>query len=109
MGVLSILRNEVEINRCVTVRQHVLWITKGWMFPLRYTWQLLVGNVSNAQRHHWWIIEGVSYTLWDTSWVTVQWGIGLKVVCIDAAVKFCLRLWLVYVRRPPLSVPVLEE
>ena len=63
MGVLSILRNEVEINRCVTVRQHVLWITNGWMFPLRYTWQLLVGNVFNAQRHHWWITEGVSYTL----------------------------------------------
>ncbi len=37
MGVLSILRNEVEINRCVTVRQHVRWITKVWMFPLRYT------------------------------------------------------------------------
>ena len=52
MGVLSILRNEVEINRCVTVRQHVRWITNGWMFPLRYTWQLLVGNVCNAQRHH---------------------------------------------------------
>ncbi len=52
LGVLNILRNEVEIERCVTVRQHVLWITNRWMFLLRYTWQLLVGNVCNAQRHH---------------------------------------------------------
>jgi hypothetical protein len=37
MVVLSILRNEVEINRCVTVRQQVRWITKGWMFHLQYT------------------------------------------------------------------------
>jgi hypothetical protein len=51
----------------------------------------------------------IAVRVWDTSWVTVQWGIGLKVICIDAAVNFCLRLWLVYVRRPPLSVPVLEE
>ncbi len=58
LGVLSVLRNEVEIERCVTVRQHVLWITNRWMFLLRYTWQLQVGNVYNAQRHHYGLPKG---------------------------------------------------
>ena len=34
---------------------------------------------------------------------------GSRCKCIDAADNICLRLWPVCVRRPPLSVPVLEE
>jgi hypothetical protein len=44
MDVLSILCYDVEINRCVTVRQHVLWVTNRWMFPLRYTWHAVTSR-----------------------------------------------------------------